>query len=89
MFLLLALAVRFYLGRYEMVYNEHGTFLVGIDYVDQNIGLPLQWLLIFGASRPRLFVWMGRWMLAGSMALALVIAFLRPARRVRAVRPAQ
>ena len=45
--LLLALAVRFYLGRYEMVYNEHGSFLVGVDYVDQNFGLPLQWLLIF------------------------------------------
>ena len=29
--LLLALAVRFFLGRYEMVYNEHGSFLVGID----------------------------------------------------------
>ena len=45
--LLLAFALKFYLGRYEMVYNEHGTFLVGIDYVDQNIGLPLQWLVIF------------------------------------------
>ena len=33
-FLLMALAVRFFLGRYEMVYNEHGTFLVGVDYVD-------------------------------------------------------
>ena len=46
MVLLLALALNFFLGRYEMVYNEHGTFLVGIDYVDQNIGLPLQWLVI-------------------------------------------
>ena len=50
-------ASRFYLGRYEMVYNEHGSFLVGIDYVDQNIGLPLQWLVIFaclGGRRVRL-----------------------------------
>src|SRR5579872_7358949 len=69
--LLLALAVRFYLGRYEMVYNEHGTFLVGIDYVDQNIGLPLQWLLIFATIAAAAFVWLGRWMLAGCMAVAL------------------
>ena len=30
---LLALAFRFFLGRYEMVLNQH-TFLVGVDYVD-------------------------------------------------------
>jgi uncharacterized membrane protein (UPF0182 family) len=71
--LLLALALRFYLGRYEMVYNEHGSFLVGIDYVDQNIGLPLQWLLILAALAAIVFVWMGRWKLVASMALALII----------------
>jgi len=27
-------------GRYEMLYNEHGTFLVGVDYVDLNFGFP-------------------------------------------------
>ena len=42
---LIALAVRFYLSRYNMLLNDHG-FMVGIDYVDQNIGLPLQWVLI-------------------------------------------
>jgi uncharacterized membrane protein (UPF0182 family) len=77
-FLLVALAVRFYLGRYEMVYNEHGSFLVGMDYVDQNIGLPLQWLLVFGSLAAAVFVWLRRWMLAASMALTLVISFLVP-----------
>ncbi len=43
---LLALAVRFFLGRYGMLLNEHGSFMVGIDYVDQNVALPLQWVLI-------------------------------------------
>src|SRR5262249_43272977 len=76
--LLLAMAVRFYLGRYEMVYNDHGSFLVGVDWVDQNVGLPLQWLLIAGASAAAAFVWMRRWILAASMALALVVAFLAP-----------
>ena len=42
---LLALALRFFLARYEMVYDDHG-FMVGIDYVDQNFALPLQWLVI-------------------------------------------
>ncbi|MCU1238050.1 MAG: hypothetical protein JWP63_6017 [Candidatus Solibacter sp.] len=75
---LLALAVRFYLGRYEMVYNEHGSFLVGIDYVDQNIGLPLQWLVIFACLGAAVFVAMGRWFLAGLMALSLVVNFAAP-----------
>jgi len=77
--LLLAVALRYYLGRYEMVYNEHGTFLVGIDYVDQNIGLPLQWLVIAACLGAAVFVWMGRWFLAGTMALALVVNLAAPA----------
>jgi uncharacterized membrane protein (UPF0182 family) len=76
--LLLALAVRFFLGRYEMVYNEHGSFLVGIDYVDLNVGLPLQWLVILACFAASALVWMRRWLLAASMALALVIAFAVP-----------
>jgi uncharacterized membrane protein (UPF0182 family) len=76
--LLLALAVRFYLGRYEMVYNDHGSFLVGIDYVDQHVGLPLQWLLIAGSLAAAVFVWLRRWILAAGMALVLVVSFLAP-----------
>lgn len=56
--LLLALACRFYLARFEMVYNEHGTFLVGVDWVDQYVGLPLQWLLIFSCIAAAVLVWM-------------------------------
>jgi uncharacterized membrane protein (UPF0182 family) len=76
--LLLAFAVRFYLGRYQMVYNEHGSFLVGVDWVDQNIGLPLQWLVIFAFLAAAVLVWMGRWVPAAFMAIALVIAFILP-----------
>ena len=76
--LLLSLALRFYLGRYEMVYNEHGSFLVGIDYVDLNIGLPLQWLVILACFAASILVWMRRWLLAASMALALLIAVALP-----------
>jgi uncharacterized membrane protein (UPF0182 family) len=77
-FLLMALAVRFFLGRYEMVYNEHGSFLVGVDYVDINIGLPLQWLLIVACFAASALLLMGRWILAASMSLALVVSFVTP-----------
>ena len=76
--LLLGLALRFYLGRYEMVYNEHGAFLVGIDYVDNNVGIPLQWLMMGACVAAAALVWLRRWVLAGSMALAFVVAFLAP-----------
>jgi uncharacterized membrane protein (UPF0182 family) len=76
--LLLAMAVRFYLGRFEMVYNEHGSFLVGVDYVDLNIGLPMQWLLIVACFGAAVFAWMGRWIYAAGMAIALVVAFIVP-----------
>ncbi len=76
--LLLAFALQFFLGRYGMVYNQHGTFLVGIDYVDEKIGLPLQWLVIAACFAAAVLVWMRRWMLAASMAIALVIAFIAP-----------
>ena len=76
--LLMALAVRFFLGRYEMVYNEHGSFLVGVDYVDLNIGLPLQWLLIVACFAASGLLLAGRWILAASMSVALVVAFVAP-----------
>ena len=43
---LLSMAARFFLGRYSLLLEEHGSFMVGIDYVDQNIVLPLQWVEI-------------------------------------------
>ncbi len=76
--LLLALAVRFFLGRYEMVYNVHGSFLVGVDYVDLNVALPLQWLLIVACFAASGLLLAGRWILAASMSLALVVSFVAP-----------
>ena len=45
---LISLAARFFLARYNLLLEEHGSFMVGIDYVDQNIVLPLQWVEIAG-----------------------------------------
>ncbi|MDQ6699423.1 MAG: UPF0182 family protein [Acidobacteriota bacterium] len=74
---LLALACKFFLGRYEMVLHDHG-FMVGVDYVDANITLPLQWLLVAACILAAAFVWSGRWVLAAAMASALVIEFIVP-----------
>ena len=75
--LLFAFAAKFFLGRYEMVHNEHG-FMTGIDYVDANIGLPLQWLLVGAALAAAALVAAGRWLLAGVMILAVPVEFLVP-----------
>jgi len=76
--LLLAMVVKFYLGRYQMVYNQHGSFMVGIDWVDLNIGLPMQWVLLLAALAAAVLVWVGRWIPAAFMAIALVLAFAVP-----------
>ncbi|MCL4402072.1 MAG: UPF0182 family protein, partial [Acidobacteria bacterium] len=74
---LLALAFRFYLARYEMVYNDHG-FMVGIDYTDQYVGLPMQWLVIAACIAAAALVWMRRWVVALFLSLALVAQFAVP-----------
>lgn len=42
---LVTLAIRTYLDRYDFLMQEHG-FMTGMDYVAQNIALPLIWLSI-------------------------------------------
>jgi hypothetical protein len=39
---LAALAVSFWLDRFNMLLTDHGNLLTGIDYVQQHVGLPLQ-----------------------------------------------
>ncbi|MGB9605365.1 MAG: UPF0182 family protein, partial [Bryobacteraceae bacterium] len=75
---LLALAFRFYLGRYQMLVNDHG-FMVGIDWVDHRLSLPLQWLLIAACLAAAVLVWLGRWGWAAVMAGALVLRLAVPA----------
>ncbi|HEY3835858.1 MAG TPA: UPF0182 family protein [Bryobacteraceae bacterium] len=75
---LLAMAVKYYLGRYAMVWNDHG-FMTGIDYTDAKVGLPLQWLLILAAIAAAVLVLLNRWIAAAAMVLALPIAGIVPA----------
>jgi uncharacterized membrane protein (UPF0182 family) len=75
---LLAVAVRFYLARYEMVWNDHG-FMVGVNYVDKNVALPLNWLVIAATVAAAAFVYAGWWKVAASMAVALILQAVAPA----------
>ncbi len=75
---LIALAVRFFLGRYSMLLDQHGSFMVGIDYVDQNIALPLQWVLIVSAVLSAIALLFGKWRIALLVVLAFIVRNIVP-----------
>jgi hypothetical protein len=58
---LLSMAARFFLARYGLLLEEHGSFMVGIDYVDQNFVLPLQWVEIAACALAAGVLLAGRW----------------------------
>jgi len=74
--LLLGLAVKFYFSRYGMLLEDHGSYLVGVDWVADHIALPLQWLMIFGALAAAALV------LARRARLALVLLLILPVRYI-------
>ncbi len=47
--LLIGLAGKIYFDRYDLLFEDHGSSLVGIDYVAARFTLPLQWMMIVGA----------------------------------------
>jgi len=76
-FFLIALAARFYLARFEMVWNQH-RFMVGIDYTDDHFALPLYWLVIVALIVGAGLVMARRWIatavvVGGSLALMLIV----------------
>jgi len=60
-----------------MLYNDHG-FMVGIDYVNENVTLPLQWLVIVSCLISSVFVAMGRWVWAGSLIVVMALHAVVP-----------
>ncbi|MBI3681189.1 MAG: UPF0182 family protein [Acidobacteria bacterium] len=75
---LLALAVERYLDRFEMLTNDH-VFMVGIDYVDERIRLPLRWLAVAGCLAGCVFAWLRRWpLLIGCIAVPLLLEIAVP-----------
>src|SRR3984957_13778901 len=76
-FFLIALAARFYLARFEMVWNQH-RFMVGIDYTDDHFALPLYWLVIAALIAGAGLVMARRWIstavvVGGSLLLLWIV----------------
>jgi uncharacterized membrane protein (UPF0182 family) len=57
---ILGLAASAFLGRYSMVLNDH-SFMVGVDYVDEHVTLPLRWFTIAAYVLAAISVLAGRW----------------------------
>ncbi|HEY1950852.1 MAG TPA: UPF0182 family protein [Bryobacteraceae bacterium] len=74
--LLLGVAVKIYFDRYGLLVEDHGQYLVGVDWVADHVVLPLQWIMIAGALLAAALVVArrGRW--------ALVLLLLIPARLI-------
>ncbi len=70
---LLALALWFYLGRYSLLLNSH-AFMTGMDWVDENVTLPLRWVMILGALVAIPLVARNKLKLAVAMLAAAMIA---------------
>jgi uncharacterized protein len=75
---LIALAVKYYLDRYDFLFEDHGSF-VGVDWVAENLGLPLQWLLIAAAIGAAGLVLAGRMRWALAALVVFPIQLLVPA----------
>ncbi len=75
---LAAFALKFYLGRYEMVWNQH-RFMVGIDYTDDHFVIPLYWMMIGALILGGVLIAAKRWIAAGGLiGIALVLLFIVP-----------
>jgi len=75
---LIALAAQFFMGRYALLHSDHGNLLVGLDYIEQNIGLPLQMAKVAAALLAAVLVLAGRPKWALACAVIVVIDWLVP-----------
>ncbi len=74
---LLGFAAWIYLGNYELLLNAH-PFMVGADFVDQKVELPLRWLLIAITVGAVPLVWLRKykqvaWLVGGTFFLQLIV----------------
>lgn len=76
--LLAGLAVHFYLLRYGMLLDDHGSYLVGIDWVAEHVALPLQWLLILASLAAVCLVLARRPAMVLPLLLVLPVRYLLP-----------
>lgn len=74
---LLSLAARFFLKRYELLFEDHSA-LVGVDWVAETVTLPLLWVLIAASVLAAVSVLAGKWKPALILPLALVVYIFLP-----------
>ncbi|MBI4907049.1 MAG: UPF0182 family protein [Acidobacteria bacterium] len=75
---LLVFAASRYLDRYDLLTQDHG-FMVGVDYVDEHVRLPMRWLSIGGCLVAIAAMFMRRWMITvGLVVLPLVLEAVVP-----------
>ena len=70
---LVFMGANIWLNRYEMVYSDHGNLMVGLDYLQSTLGLPLQTLKAAAAVLAALLVLMKRRKLAVACAAVLIV----------------
>ncbi|HWZ29980.1 MAG TPA: UPF0182 family protein [Bryobacteraceae bacterium] len=75
---LVMLAANFWLGRYDLLLSDHGQLLVGLDYVEQHVGLPMQTAKAGAAVLAALLIIAGRRRLAAACAIVILIDWALP-----------
>jgi uncharacterized membrane protein (UPF0182 family) len=75
---LMAVAAQFWIGRFDYLFSDHGNLMSGVDYVQQNIELPMQAVKAFAALLAVALVLAGKRRLAIGCAVVLVIDWALP-----------
>jgi uncharacterized membrane protein (UPF0182 family) len=71
--LLLGAAAWFFLGQYSLLHNQH-AFMTGMDWVDENVRLPLRWFVVAALLGAIPLFWARKLRVAMGVAAAAVIA---------------
>ncbi len=75
---LAAMAAQFWIGRFDFLFTDHGNLMSGVDYVQQNIELPMQAVKAFAALLAAALVIAGRPKLAVACAVVLLFDWALP-----------
>lgn len=74
---LLALAVRFYLNRFDLLFEDHSS-LVGMDWVAHTVTMPLLWICMGAALLGAIGLFVGRWKLLLPLPVAVLLNLFLP-----------
>jgi len=75
---LVGIAMKIFFGRYGLLLDDHGAYLVGVDWVADHLVIPLQWMMIAAAIAAALLVIARRARWALFLLLLLPIRYILP-----------